>query len=172
MSDVDQSPTTTSSSDFAHGGAQSSKALTAAEIKEWLRGCIEIPKDKWRTIPDNSHVSYVKKDGKFVKGGFIRLQYSKDGEHYIRYGSKLASWPGDKYYREFTIKLSNTSKIYKRVSQDSIFEFKVMQMNFDKQMQTVIDRQDQLDGSIKKIVKLIKKLHNIKSLDDMRNSMS
>lgn len=146
--------------------------MSQSAIKEWLRGCIEIPRNKWTQLPDNSQICYFKKDGKFVKSGYVKLHYSKDGEDYVRYGSKLGSWNGDKYYKEFTIKLSNIKQIYKRVSQDAIFEYKLIQLSMDKKIAELSARQDQLDAASKKIVRLIKKLHNIKSLEDMRNSLS
>jgi hypothetical protein len=152
------------------GGAKGK--MSKAEIDEWLKGCIEIPTSKWTTLPDNSQICYFKKDGGFVKSGFVKLSFEKEGERYIRYGSKLGSWSGDKYYKEFTLKLSNVKKLYKRVSQDAIFEYKLISAKISTRMKELETKQDDLDRSVKKVVMLIKKLHNIKSLDDIRNSAS
>lgn len=158
-----------------------SKQMTEAEIELYLKNCIQIPRQSWMTIPDNSQICYYKKDGNFVKSGYIKLSYSKNGNDFIRYGSKLNAVPNDKYYREFTINLSNIKEIYKKVSQDAIWEYKIIRLEMAKKMeefeqklakmQETVDQTDKKternrEGS-EKIVKLIKRLHKIKSLNDL-----
>ena len=53
------------------------KELTIEEINEYLKNSILIPKDQWIYLPINSFISYFKEDGKFVKGGYIKLIFSK-----------------------------------------------------------------------------------------------
>ncbi len=153
---------------------KSDNQMTPKEVETYLKDCIKIPREKWMSLPDNSQIAYYKNDGKFVKSGYIKLAYSKDGEDYIRYGSKLCQMNNDKYYREFTIKLSNIKSIYKRVSQDAIWEYHIMQVkvdrmlaSFDKKITDMQERIDQNEKCSKKIVRLIKKLHKIESLNDL-----
>lgn len=150
------------------------KPMTPSEIEVYIKSCIKIPRSSWTSIPDNSQICYFKKDGKFVKSGFVKLSYSKNGNDFIRYGSKLSPMAGDKYYREFTINLSNISQIYKKVSQDAIWEYKLIRLETSKKMEEfetklaeMQERVDQSENSAKKIVKLIKRLHKIQSLDDL-----
>ncbi len=85
------------------------KELTTEEINEYLKNSILIPKDQWKTLPVNSFISYFKEDGKFVKGGYIKLIFNKkDSENdndYLIYGTKIDKYTNDKYYKEFTINL-------------------------------------------------------------------
>lgn len=154
------------------------KTLEDESVKEWLKGCILIPSDKWFELSDNSHISYVKKDGAFVKGGFIKLKWEKDGTKYFKYGTKLSSWNGDKYYKEFTLNLDNVESMYKRISQDAIFEYKLIKYQFEDKTQKLQSEVDSLKeelatqkaamlDSVRKIAGLIKKLHGIKSLEDI-----
>ena len=53
------------------------KELSQDEINEFLKNSIQIPKEQWPTLPINSYISYYKEDGKFIKGGYIKLIFSK-----------------------------------------------------------------------------------------------
>ncbi len=148
--------------------------MTDAEIEVYLKSFILIPKQNWTTMPDNSQIAYYKNDGKFVKSGYVKLIYSKNGDDFIRYGSKLSQMPNDKYYKEFTINLSNISKIYKKISQDAIWEYRIIRAEtskkmeeFERQLADMSEKLEQSEKCSKKIVKLIKRLHKIKSLDDI-----
>ena len=71
------------------------KELSQDEINEFLKNSIQIPKEQWPTLPINSYISYYKEDGKFIKGGYIKLIFSKkdpksdDINDYLIYGTKL-----------------------------------------------------------------------------------
>ncbi len=141
----------------------------------YLAGSIRIPKNKWSSLPENSEISYYRKDGKFVKKSFIKIFYEKNGEQYMLCSNKLAKFAGDKYYSEYRLKLSTLSEIYKRVSQDSIIEYKLIKVRLEKELQSMKSKIESLENRIKseeesskKIIKLIKHLHNIKSLDELK----
>jgi hypothetical protein len=163
--------------------AYKSKKLSDEEIAEYLKGSILVPKYQWKDLYDNSNISYIKNDGGFVKSGFIKLIYNKDDEDYIRYGSKLDRYNNDKYYKEFTVKFSNIKALYKKIDNSAIMEYKLIKENIKNTLSNFTEELTRLDDKVNdmnekiikldenhvKIVKLIKKLHNISSLDDLKN---
>jgi hypothetical protein len=137
---------------------------------------IPIPKNKWTKLPDNSQISYLRNDGKMVKSAFVKVIYNKNGEDYIMCGSKLNKFPGDKYYTEYRLKLSSVKSLWKKISQDSIIEYKLIKAKLEMELNTMKNKIEELEerlkkeeDSSKKIVKLIKHLHNIKNLDELKN---
>lgn len=161
------------------------KELTQDEINDFLKNSILIPKDQWNTLPVNSFISYYKEDGKFVKGGYIKLIFNKkdpksnNSNDYLIYGTKLDKYNNDKYYKEFTINLSNIKDIYKKIDQSAIMEYKIIKNNVTKLINTtntkleeVINKILNIEKKITKLeenhyktLKLIKNLHNIKNLE-------
>lgn len=161
---------TTSSSMSKDSNVQKSKDDSA-----YLAGSIRIPKNKWTSLPENSEISYYRKDGKFVKKSFIKVFYEKNNEKYMMCSNKLAKYAGDKYYSEYRVKLSTLAEMYKRVSQDSIIEYKLIRVKLEKELETMKYTIESLESrlkaeeeSSKKIIKLIKHLHNISSLDQLK----
>ena len=159
------------------------KKLSDEEIVEYLKGSILIPKTQWKDLYENSNISYIKNDGGFVKSGYIKLIYSKDDEDYIRYGSKLDRYNNDRYYKEFSVKFSNIKELYKKIDNSAIIEYKIIKTNIkntlatftedlvklDEKFNDLNEKINKLDENHIKIIKLIKTLHNIKSLDDIKN---
>ena len=157
------------------------KEITEEEKKEYLKNSILIPSEQWLTLPVNSFISYIKKDGKFIKGGYIKLIYNKKESNYLIYGSKLDKYNNDRYYKEFTIKLDNIKEIYKKVDSSAIIEYQIIKNNINSMIEKfkldidkIYEKINELDNKInkvednnKKTIKLIKNLHNIKSLDDV-----
>lgn len=156
--------------------------LTSEEIKEFLKNSINIPKDQWETIPINSFISYYKEDNNFVKGGYVKLIFTKNNNNYLIYGSKLDKYQNDKYYKEFTINLNNIKEIYKKIDQSAIIEYQIIKNNISKLLDNSNNKIDEIINKIsnleKKIIKLeenhyktlklIKTLHNIKTLDNVK----
>ena len=158
------------------------KNLTDSEIKEYLKNSISIPKDQWETLPINSFISYIKEDGKFIKGGYVKLIFNKKNNIYMIYGTKIDKYNNDKYYKEFTINLSNIKEIYKKIDQSAILEYQIIKANITKlidntntKLEEIILKLSQTEKKIIKLeenhyktLKLIKNLHNIKSLDNIK----
>lgn len=141
----------------------------------YLKGSIKIPKQKWDSMPENSEISYVRLDGKFVKKSYVKIFYEKNEEKYMLCSNKLQKFNNDKYYSEYRVKLSSVYDIYKRVSQDSIIEYKLIKAKLEKELNYLKTKIEGLEERIKneeesskKIIKLIKHLHNIKSLDELK----
>lgn len=164
------------------------KDMTQEEITEFLKNTIIIPKEQWEQIPINSYISYIKEDGKFIKGGYVKLIFNKkksstdNGSIYLIYGTKLDKYNNDKYYKEFTINLSNIKEIYKKIDNSAIIEYQIIKNNINKLLLSQNSKIDELivkintfDKKINKLeenhyktLKLIKNLHNIKSLDNIK----
>ena len=154
----------------------SSNSRRHIDPESYLKGSIQIPKNSWSKIPENSEISYYRTDGKFVKKCFVKVFYEKNGEQYILCSNKLYRTPGDKYYSEFRLKLQSVKEIYKRVSGDSVIEYKLIKIKLDKEISSLKElvssltaRLEKEEESSRKIIKLIKHLHNIKSLDELKN---
>lgn len=169
------------SSEISNGSLNSQNNTTGGNenisTTDYLKGSIKIPKSKWNSLPENSEISYIRKDGKFVKKSFIKIVYEKNGEKYMLCSNKLNKYANDKYYSEYRVKLSTLSELYKRVSQDSIIEYKLIKLKLEKELDSMRLRLENFENrlkseeeSSKKIVKLIKHLHNIKSLDELKSS--
>jgi hypothetical protein len=160
------------------------KKLSDEEIVEYLKASILIPKDKWKDLHDNSNISYIKNDGGFIKSGFIKLIYNKDGEDYIRYGTKLDRYANDTYYKEFTVKFSSIKDLYKKIDNSAIIEYKLINDRIKSTLANFTEELTRLDGKVNemhekmleldrnhiKIVNLIKKLHNINNLNDIKKN--
>jgi hypothetical protein len=152
----------------AESNSSAGSAKKSNDIAIHLQGSIKIPKSKWGSLPDNSEICYFRNDGKFVKKCFIKTFYEKSGDKYVICSNKLNRAQGDKYYSEYRLKLSNIKEIYKRVSQDSIIEYKLIKARLDKEIDVLKETISGLEArltkeeeSSKRIVKLIKHLHDI-----------
>jgi len=135
--------------------------------QEYLKGSIKIPKSKWTLLPEGSEISYYRNDGKFVKRAFVKLFYkSKESEDYVMCSNKLHKFEGDTYYSEFRLKLSNVQDIYKRISQDSIIEYKLIKAKLDQTIEELSDkinvltqRLEEESEKTKTLAKLFKQLY-------------
>lgn len=159
------------------------KKMTDDEILDYLKDSILIPKNDWDKLSIGSNISYYKNDGNFVKSGFIKAVYSNDGNNFIKYGTKLNTYYNDKYYKEFTVNVSNIKELYKKIDKSAVIEFKIMNKNILNSINTFMDTISKLENEISNIteritklednhvktIKFIKKLHNIKSIDDVKN---
>lgn len=167
------------------------KEMNTEEINDFLKNSILIPKEQWQQLPLNSFISYFKEDGKFVKGGYIKLIFSKKdsentddskGNSYLIYGTKLDKYNNDKYYKEFTINLSNIKEIYKKIDNSAVIEYQIIKNNFTKLLNSnnskideIINKLNTFEKKINKLeenhyktLKLIKNLHNINNLDNIK----
>lgn len=161
---------------------KNTKDLTDDEVKEYLKNSILVPKDQWNSLPINSYISYIKDDNKFVKGGYVKLIFDKNNNTYLIYGTKIDKYTNDRYYKEFTINLSNIKEIYKKIDQSAIMEYQIIKTHITKlidntnnKLEEILNRLNQTEKKIIKLeenhyktLKLIKNLHNIKNLDTIK----
>ena len=159
------------------------KKMSNEEILDYLKDSILIPKNDWDKLSVGSNISYYKNDGNFVKSGFIKAVYSNDGNDFIKYGTKLNTYYNDKYYKEFTVNTSNIKELYKKIDKSAVIEFKIMNKNIlnsinafmdtisklENELISINERISKIEDNHVKTIKFIKKLHNIKSIDDVKN---
>lgn len=163
------------------------KELTEEEINEFLKNSILIPKEQWSTLPTNAFISYYKDDDKFIKGGYVKLIFNKkdpksdEMNTYLIYGTKIDKYNNDRYYKEFTINLSNIKEIYKKIDASAIIEYQIIKNNVSKIINTTNEKIEEVINKISiiekkinkleenhyKTIKLIKNLHNIKNLETL-----
>ena len=110
------------------------------------------------------------------------MLFRSNNNEYLIYGTKLDKYNNDKYYKEFTINLSNIKEIYKKIDQSAIIEYQIIKNNISKMISVTNSKIEEIITKItnmeKKIIKLeenhyktlklIKNLHNIKSLDNIK----
>lgn len=157
--------------------------MTDVEIKEYLKDSILIPKNDWGKLSVGSNISYFKNDGNFIKSGFIKAVYTNENTEYIKYGTKLNTYYNDKYYKEFTVNTTNIKELYKKIDKSAIIEYKIMNKNILNTVNNMMDKISKIENELNnfndriikleenhiKTIKFIKKLHNIKSIDDVKN---
>lgn len=159
------------------------KKMSEDEIADYLKDSMLIPPEDWEKLAVGSNISYYKKDGNFIKSGFIKTIYTKDDNIFILYGTKLNSYNNDKYYKEFTVNTSNIKELYKRIDQSAILEYKIIKKNIfnsmnifvekfnkiENELNIINDKITKLENNHTKTISFIKKLHNIKSIDDVKH---
>lgn len=103
-----------------HDKTYKKKTYTNVQIKKLLEGYIPVSVGKWGDIPNKSHIRYFKKDGTFVRGGFVSSHWlNKEGKPFIhlensfKKGKGYASWP---------VAHESVKQIYKKISRDSGIE--------------------------------------------------
>jgi hypothetical protein len=159
------------------------KKMTDEEIIEYLKDSILVPKNDWDKLSIGSQISYYKNDGNFVKLGFIKAVYTNEGNDFIKYGTKLNTYYNDKYYKEFTVNTSNIKELFKKIDKSAVLEFKIINKNIlnsinnmmesistlENELNNMNEKMNKLEDNHIKTIKFIKKLHNIKSIDDVKN---
>ena len=100
---------------------------------------------KWDEIPVGTHIRYYKKDGTFVRGGFVQNHWiSKDGEHVIYLANSLYR---NSNYKNWPVKHSNVKTIYIKKKEDDLYK------------EQAGERINELQTAIKRIVSYVKKLN-------------
>ena len=90
----------------------SSKAkqkLNEGEISALLKNYTLVPPDAWYNIPLQTHVRYFKKDGTFVRGGFL-MSYDKNGGGFAHVSNNLFEKAAN--YKIWPVNFSKVEKIY------------------------------------------------------------
>jgi ElaB/YqjD/DUF883 family membrane-anchored ribosome-binding protein len=143
--------------------------MKTQEDIEYLKGSIKIPEQRWKDLPENSEISYLRKDGKFVKRCFIKVIYARDEVDYILCANKLTRYNNDKYYSEYKLRFDSLDEIWKRVTQDAIIEYKLIRAKVENDIQKLVDRIETLESLLKdesektqKLARLVKHFVNAK----------
>jgi hypothetical protein len=148
--------------------------ITEADREKLLTGYIEVEESDWGSIAMNSHVRYLRKDGAFRRGGYVKGHWigtygPKQGKNCIQMinnlsGYKPTTWNiciadiASIWIREDAPKnLYNIDSSTTTNEQSESVEFLTNQVG-----QLKIDM-TRMNNEQKRIINLIKKLHGIKS---------
>jgi hypothetical protein len=148
-----------------HAGDES---LSDSQISDLLKNYDEVNKANWGELPANIHVRYTKKDGSFKRGGYVVNQYISNkeetkGAKMLRLKSNMTS-----NAKEWTINLEGIAKLYQnklfkaKISPDTaIGGIKQTTDGLQNQVEQLSIEVSRLSNEQKRIIALIKKLHNI-----------
>lgn len=91
--------------------AYKSHDFSRDEMTQLLEKYVEVPQTQWANLPRGTHVRYMKKDGKFARGGFIKNTYMLRGKQTMQLetGNDTRA-PG---YTQFPVVLENISNLWR-----------------------------------------------------------
>jgi hypothetical protein len=145
-----------------------SESYSDTQISDLLKNYEEVPKETWGTLPISVHVRYTKNDGTFKRGGYVVNQYVSNknetkGSKMLRLKSNLTASS-----KEWTINLDGIDTLYqnklfksKTSSDDGIGCIKKTTDGLQNQVEQLSIEVSRLANEQKRIIALIKKLHNI-----------
>lgn len=91
------------------------KTLTSEEKLKLLEGYKKYDDPhQWTTIPVGAHIRALKKDGQFLRGGFVKSIYTSDGNTYLILENN--KFDRVKNYVSFRIKLDDLKRIFVKIS--------------------------------------------------------
>jgi hypothetical protein len=140
---------------------------TQEQIKKLLNGYIEVSPTMWADIPVNSHIRYFKKDGTFVRGGFVTSHWlNKEGKPFIHIANSFQKRsPG---YATWPMAHESVVKIFKKPDAKSGIEMDVVRGKTAEiigQINKLVDvvkqqknRQDTQEAELKKLYIIVRRL--------------
>lgn len=139
------------------------------QIGSLLNGYIDVPREKWKDIPVDSHIRYIKKDGTFARGGFITNHwFNKEGKPFIHLANNFKKKA--KGYATWPIAHESVSKIYKKPDAKGSIEMDVVRGKTGEiisQINKLVDvvkvqknRLDNQEEEIRKLYRIVKQLAN------------
>jgi hypothetical protein len=153
---------------------------TPEEQEKMLRNYTEVDKATWAAIPMDSHIRYLRKDGAFRRGGFVKNSWV--GTYGASAGKKCLQLSAAQSYKstKWTVCLDDIEKIWKLnsagssagekniISPEILTTVQTNKENIEYLMRAVeqlkIDMA-KITNEQTRIINLIKKLHNIKTSD-------
>lgn len=150
--------------------------VTTGMQEQMLHGYIEVPKDQWNTIPHMARIRYLRLDGNFRKGGIIRdITISSYGKtkgkmcfqlassmHYKSTGWNVCFDSLDKVWKQNDCTVSPAPPAVVRGDSTEIKslteEVNHLKLMVEQLKVEVANEQNEK----KRIINLIKKLHNIR----------
>lgn len=124
------------------------KDYSQEQIRELLSGYIEVSKELWTDIPINSHIRYFKKDGTFVRGGFVTSHWlNKEGKPFIHLANSFKKRSAG--YATWPMAHESVAKIFKKPDAKSGIE-----------MDVVRGKTAEIIGQINKLVDVVKAQKN------------
>ncbi len=125
-----------------------STKYTSEQIRELLKGYMRVDAESWSDIPTNSHIRYIKKDGSFVRGGFVTNHWlNKTGKKFIHVANGFNK--NAQGYKTWPVAHENVSQIYKKPAPNTNIEMGVVDARFTK----VVDQVNKLTAAVKSLNK-------------------
>jgi hypothetical protein len=158
--------------------------VTIDEQEKMLQDYEEIPSTDWSTITPSTHVRYLRKDGAFRRGGFVKNSWI--GLYGTSKGKKCLQLSSTQSYKsaKWTICFDDIDKIWQKKIELTRFNEKntispemctTIQSNKES-VEYLVRTVEQIKIDVSKInneqtriINLIKKLHNIKSTSRNKN---
>ena len=120
------------------------KIYTPDQIKGLLQGYVLVSHSMWSDIPVGAHVRYFKKDGAFVRGGFVTSHwFNKEGKPFIHLANSFKKKV--KGYATWPLAHESADRIYKKIDRGSGIE-----------MDVVRGKTTEIIGQINKLVDIVK----------------
>lgn len=155
--------------------------INETEQTKLLKDYTEVNKNDWDKIPKNTHIRYLRNDGLFRRGGFVKnmwinSQGINQGTKYIQLSSNI-TYKSQKW----TIAINDINKIWKKNNSELLInnnenldeinnKINNMQNNIEKNKENIdylLKMIDQLKLSVKntqndqhRIMNLVKQMHN------------
>ena len=124
------------------------KEYTPDQIKGLLNGYVQVSQTKWPDIPISAHIRYFKKDGTFVRGGFVTSHWlNKEGKPFIHLANSFKKKSAG--YATWPMAHESVSKIFKKIDSKSGIE-----------MDVVRNKTTEIVGQINKLVDVVKEQKN------------
>jgi hypothetical protein len=155
------------------------KENTKIDRDKLLKGYEEVPRTKWDSMTHGDHIRYLRKDGLFRKGGFIKNTWV--GLSGINKGKNVIQLCNNMSYNaiKWTIQFDNLDKIWKK--KNNIYSMPadnkdVIDSNKEsiEYMKTKLEQFSvdiaKINNEQQRIVNLIKKLHNIRGRSSSREN--
>ena len=162
---------------YKHDKISIKPAVSNEEISDTLQGYTEVSSDNWDTMIIGSHIRYLRKDGLFRSGGYIKNTWmSTQGKNKNKLSIQLGS--GLSYKSPtWNITLTDIDKIWIRnvensnnIDNSQLDELHKISKNNTESIEYLTKSVSQvkidiakLNNEQQRIINLIKKLHNIKS---------
>lgn len=120
------------------------KIYTSEEQRELLDGYVEIPREFWGLISFGAHVRYVRKDGRFLPGGFVKKnphifvpQSSTTGEAQTFIQLQNSFFPKSKGYVDWNLNYDDIGHLYEKNSSVCAALRKEVQGALEKQNENI-----------------------------------
>ena len=124
------------------------KEYTPDQIRGLLNGYVQVAANKWADIPITSHIRYFKKDGTFVRGGFVTSHWlNKEGKPFIHLANSFKKKTPN--YATWPMAHESVAKIFKKIDAKSGIE-----------MDVVRNKTAEIIGQINKLVDVVKEQKN------------
>jgi len=155
------------------------KENSKMDREQLLKGYDEVPQSEWKSLAYGIHIRYLRKDGLFRKGGFVKNTWV--GLTGVNKGKNVIQMCNNMSYKavKWVISLDKLDKIWKKknnmytmpVDNKGVIDSNKESIEY---LRTKVDQFSvdiaKINNEQQRIVNLIKKLHNIRSRSSSREN--